>query len=251
MNDSMRRQRRCFLGPLLACLALAACVHAPPATDAAEDSPEEAVIRPDSPAEYDLLVAQEFAENGRMSDALAAYERAVAKDPESAYLQRKLAESLVRHNRLSEGIERAERAFELEPGDRSTRLFLGQLYRLRRSPEAAERVLLEESGEPLDDATGYLLFEIYLESKRVDDALHVAEWLTERDPTSTRSILALASVYGEMGKSADAERILSEALEDSPDNLHIYVALARSHRERGDHDGEIAVYRRCSVRIIG
>ena len=33
------RMRRCFLGPLLACLALAGCAHAPPATDAAEDSP--------------------------------------------------------------------------------------------------------------------------------------------------------------------------------------------------------------------
>jgi tetratricopeptide (TPR) repeat protein len=237
------RSRCCLFGPLLACLALAGCAHAPSATDAAGDSPGGAVIRPDDPAEYDLIVAQEFEEEGRMSDALAAYERAVAKDPESAYLQLELANSLVRNNRLSEAIEHAERAYELEPEERSTRLFLGQLYRLQRSPAAAERVLLEESGEPLDAAAGYLLFEVYLESKRVDDALHVAEWLSERDPTSTRSILALANVYGEMGKSADAERILREALEVNPDNLHIYVALARSHRERGDHEGEVAVYR--------
>jgi tetratricopeptide (TPR) repeat protein len=235
--------RRRFPGLLIALLALGGCAHSPPATDAVEDSRGGSVIRPDAPAEYDLLVAQEFEAKGRMSDALAAYERAVAKDPESAYLHRKLAESLVRQNRLSEGIEHAERAHEFEPDDRPTRIFLGQLYRLRRSPAAAEGVLLQESGEPLDVDAGYLLFEIYLDSKRVDDALHVAEWLTERDPTSTRSILALATVYGAMGRSADAERILREALEDDPDNPHIYVALARSHRDREDHEGEVAVYR--------
>jgi tetratricopeptide (TPR) repeat protein len=235
---------RPFLGLLLAGCALAGCAHPSPDAKAGAEPDSGVVIRPDAPAEYDLLVAHEFEERGRMSDALAAYERAVAKDPESAYLRRKLAESLVRHNRLSEAIAHAERAYELEPDDRPTRLFLGQLYRLRRSPAAAEGVLLGESGEPLDDAAGYLLFETYLDSKRVDDALRIAEWLSERDPTSMRSILALASVYGEMGRSADAERILSEALEDNPDNLHIYVALARSHRERGDYEGEVAVYRK-------
>jgi tetratricopeptide (TPR) repeat protein len=235
--------RRRFFGLLLSTLALASCAHSPPADDAAADHPGDAVIRPNAPAEYDLIVAQGFEEEGRMSDALAAYERAVAKDPVSAYLQRKLAASLVRHNRLSEGVEHAERAYELEPDDHSTRIFLGQLYRLRRSTAAAESVLLEESGEPLDEEAGYLLFEIYLDSKRGDDALRMAEWLAERDPTSMRSILALATAYGEMGKSDDAERILREALEDNPDNLHIYIALARSHRERGDHEGEVAVYR--------
>jgi tetratricopeptide (TPR) repeat protein len=238
------RMRRPFLGLLLASLALAGCAHPPPSTEAVEEPRGGTVIRPDAPAEYDLLVAHEFEETGRMSDALAAYERAVAKDPESAYLRRKLAESLVRHNRLGEGIENAERAYELEPDDHSTRIFLGQLYRLRRSPAAAEGVLLGESGEPLDEDAGYLLFETYLDSKRVDDALRIAEWLTERDPTSMRSILALATVYGEMGRPADAERILREALEDNPDNLHIYVALARSHRDREDHEGEVAVYRK-------
>ena len=102
----------------------------------------DAVIRPDAAAEYDLLVAQQFELHGRLADALAAYERAVAKDPDSAYLQRKLAASLVRQNRLSDGIRYAERAHELEPDDLPTRIFLGQLYRLRRSPAAAEALLV-------------------------------------------------------------------------------------------------------------
>jgi tetratricopeptide (TPR) repeat protein len=235
---------RPFLGLLLASLVLAGCVHRPLATQAAAEPRDGKVIRPDAPPEYDVLVAQDFEESGRMSDALAAYERAVAKDPESAYLRRMLAESLVRQNQLAEGIAQAEHAFDLAPDDRPTRIFLGQLYRLRRSPESAERVLLGESGEPLDDDAGYLLFETYLDSSRVDDALRIAEWLSKRDPNSMRSVLALATVYGEMGRSADAERILSKALEDNPDNLHFYVALARSYRDRGDYEGEVAVYRK-------
>jgi tetratricopeptide (TPR) repeat protein len=244
MNDSMKSWMRfSFTGLLLACLALAGCAKGPGSAKAAREGRAGAVIRPDAPPEYDLLVAQEFEQRGQLSDALAAYERAVAKDPDSAYLERKLAESMVRQNRLADGLEHAERAHDLDPDDASTRIFLGRLYRLRRSPADAERVLLGESDEPLDDDSGYLLYEIYLDARRPDDARRIAEWLVERDPASTRTRLALANVYDLLGRPSDAERVLREALDEDPDNLSLYVALARSRRERGDRDGEIAVYR--------
>jgi tetratricopeptide (TPR) repeat protein len=235
--------RRSVLGVLLAAIGLAGCATPPQSADAGRESGADVVIRPKAPPEYDLLVALEFEQKGRMADALAAYERAVAKDPDSAYLQRKLAESLVRQNHLAEGIVHAERAHEFDDADLSTRIFLGQLYRLRRSPAAAEDLLLADSGEPFDDDTGFLLYEIYMEQRRGDDALRIAKWLVERDPDSTRARLALASVYGLMERSSDAERVLREALDDDPDNLSIYAALARSRRERGDRAGEVAVYR--------
>jgi tetratricopeptide (TPR) repeat protein len=236
---------------LLASLVLAGCATPRQSADAAGDPPDDVVIRPDAPPEYDLLVAQEFEQKGRMADALAAYERAVAKDPDSAYLQRKLAESLVRNNRLMEGIEHAERAHQLDEDDLSMRIFLGQLYRLRRAPAAAEALLLGESGEPLDVDAGYLLYEIYMDSKRGDDALRIAEWLVRSDAASTRSRLALAAAYDLLTRASDAERVLRDALDDDPDNLSIYVALARSRRSHGNHEGEIAVYREILDRSPG
>jgi tetratricopeptide (TPR) repeat protein len=242
---------RSFVWMLLASLALVGCAKPPQSADADVAPPAEVVIRPDAPPEYDLLVAQEFEQSGRLLDAMAAYERAAAKDPNSAYLERKLAESLVRQNRLADGLKHAERAHELAPDDVSTNIFLGQLYRLRRAPAEAEGVLLDESGEPLNDNAGYLLYEIYMDARRGDDALRIAEGLAGRDPGSTRSRLALAAAYDLLGRPADSEHILGQARTDDPDNLSVYVALARSRRERGDRDGEIAVYREILDRSPG
>jgi len=214
-------------------------------------TPVDAVIRPDAAPEYDVLVALEFEAQGRLADALAAYERAVEKDPDSAYLQRKLAASLVRQNRLSDGIRYAERAHELEPDDLPTRIFLGQLYRLRRSPAAAEALLVGESGEPLSVDAGFLLYEIQMDAGRNDEALAIAKWLVQQDPEETRGQLALASAYDALDQPEQAESVLNRAIERDPDDLALYVALARSRRERDDPVGEIAVYQQILDRSPG
>jgi len=244
MGDSMRFATSFrLLALLLLGLATAGCATFRGSVRQADEASPGPLIRPDAAPEYDLLVAQDFEQDGRMAEALAAYQRAAAKDPDSAYLQRRLAESLVRQNRLREAIEHAERAFELDPADESIRLFLGQLYRLARSPESAERVLLSESGDPLDEQAAVLLYEVYLDATRIDDAQRVAEWLVASDPTSLRNRLALAAVYGLAGRVEEAEGILRQALADDPDNLRIYVELARLRRETGDGQGEMDIYR--------
>ncbi len=207
------------------------------------DSRPDPLIRPDAPPEYDVLVAQQFELEGRATDALAAYERAVAKDGESAYLHRKLAESLARHGRHEDALHQANLAFEIDPDDSETRMFLGQLYRLGRNPEAAERVLRGEDGEPLDPDAAFLLYQVELDAGNHDEALALARWLVEAEPDSVRGQLAMAAAWRRMEEPEKAEAALRSALERDPGNLRIYVELARSARERGDHDAEIAVYR--------
>ena len=103
-------------------------------------------IRPDAPPEYDLLVAQQHMLDGNVEEALAAYQRAVAKDETSAFLHRRVAATLAQQSRLEEATAHAQRALELEPGDPETRLFLGQLYRARHDLPAAEALLRDQNG---------------------------------------------------------------------------------------------------------
>ena len=205
-----------------------------------EDAPE---IRADAPAEYDLLVAQQHMLDGNADQAIAAYQRAVAKDETSAFLHRRLAAVLAQQNRLPEATQHAQRALALEPGDGETRLFLGQLYRLAQDQASAEAVLRDEKGEPIDPDAAFLLFQIHLEAGRLDEALAAAQWLVVHEPAELRGRFALANALQRQGKVIEAERTLRDALAIDPGNLRVYGALARSMRERGDREGEIRIYR--------
>jgi tetratricopeptide (TPR) repeat protein len=226
-------------GPLGGCAALGG--------PAREAEPAAVLARPDAPADYDVLVAQQLALEGNAGESLAAWERAVAKDPDSAYLQRKVAAGLAQAGRLEEALAHAQRAMDLAPGDVASRVFLAQLYRIRREPAQAEMILVDPSGQPLDADAAMLLYQVRIEAGRLEPALEAAQWLVAREPEELRGRVALATVYQEMGRSADAERALREALELDPGNLRIYGALARWLRERGESEREIALYREILV----
>ncbi len=204
---------------------------------------EERIVRPDAPSEYDVLVAQQLEYQGRLGDALAAWERAVAKDGDSAYLHKQLAESLARQSRLEEALHHASRAYALDPEDVPTRIFLGQLYRLNRDSAAAEELLLDDAGEPIDETAALLLYQLYLETSQEESALEVAQWMLVREPDSLRSRVALANAYRRMGRTDEAEEELRKALAQDPRNLRLYMELARAAQQRGDRATEITIYR--------
>lgn len=201
------------------------------------------LIRPDAPPEYDVLVAQQLAVDGRATEALEAYLRALAKDPDSAYLNRKVAAVMAQHNRLDDAIAHAARAMELDPADDQSPLFVGQFYRIKRQTGDAERVLTRPSGEPLNFNAAFLLFQIYLDAGRVDDALGAAEWMVDQDPEDPHARIAIANAYQRMDRTEDAEAILRDALGRDPENLQLFGALARMLRQRGAHAEEAALYR--------
>ncbi len=203
---------------------------------------EPVLVRPEAPPDYDFLVGRHFELDGQLAEASAAYARALAKDPDSPHLVRRLAELEARQGHYDEALAYAERARELDPDDGSTRLFLGTLYRVRHDAAAAEGILREPGGEPFSDDAAILLFSIYVEADRLPDALGLAEWLVRTDPTGVRGYLALAGVHEKMGSGEDAERALRQALRAQPGNLAVYSALARILHDRGERKREIEVY---------
>jgi Flp pilus assembly protein TadD len=200
-------------------------------------------VRPGAPPEYDVLVYHQHLADGQPQEAIAALERAIAKDEQSPLLHRLMAETLARSGDLDRAVEHARRARELAPNDPSVRSILAQLYRIQQNSGAAETLLLDAQGHPVDGESAWLLYQIYLEANQLDAGLGIARWMTEHDPDEPRGWIALANVYEKQEKPLDAEAALRKSLEIDPANLRLYSALARSMRNRGDKDGAIGVYR--------
>ncbi len=242
----MRTRRTCRIAWLAVLPLLGGCASLPslPGLPGAESSAGDGrVVRPEAPAEYDLIVAQLLMAEGRTADALGAFLRAVEKDPESAFLQQRAAASLAQNNRLDEALAHAEAGLALAPDDEQARLFTGQLYRIRRRTGDAERVLTERPGVPRSLDTAFLLYQVYLDAGRKDDALATAEWMVETDPTNARGRIAVANVLDRLGRVEEAETALRQAVELDSDNVNLLGSLAHMLHKRGEYAREIAVHR--------
>ncbi len=230
------------IGLAVGALTLCGCAGLLGRADPSSQVGNEILTRPDAPPEYDVLVAQQLTADGRRAEALEAWLRAVAKDDSSAYLHRKAASALAQQNRLTESLEHATRAVELDSEDVDARVFLGQLHRIRRDIPAAEQALVDDAGEPVAENAAYLLYQIYMGGQRLGQAKKMAQWLIDHEQDGVRGQVALASVYQRMGKNEEAEKALRGAIEDDPGNLRIYWALAGLLRARGAFDAELALY---------
>lgn len=232
----------CVLAALgLGCAALG---PAAPGDASRTADPGRAVeARPDAPPEYDFLVGRDHELAGRLDEALDAYTRAAEKDPESAYLRRQIAALAWRAGQLDRALEHAELAHQIDPDDPAGRVFLGKIHRLRRQSEQAEALLTTEEGTPVNREAALLLYGLYADSERPEDALEVARWLIVEDPENLRAYFALSRAYETLDRPEEAEAALRDALDQAPGSLAVYSALARFHRDRSDRDGEVAIYR--------
>lgn len=199
--------------------------------------------RPDLGVEYDILLAELALGDGDFLSAKRALLRAIAKDPNSAYLEMRLSRIDAQIENLAGATVHAARAVVLDPENEEARILLGGLYRLSQDVAGAEQALLLEDGTPVSDNAALLLYQVYFENDRMDDALKITEYLVTNRPEMLGGFMALATIYERLGKPAEAERILREALEKHSDRFVLYSRLARLKRSSGDRLGEIAVYR--------
>lgn len=240
-----RRARRIAWLAVLPLLGGCATLPSLPILSGAERSHPDAgrVARPDAPAEYDLIVAQLMMAEGRTADALGAFLRAVEKDPESPFLHQRAAASLAQNNRIDEALVHAEAGLALAPEDEQARLFTGQLYRIRRRTGDAERVLTLRPGEPRSYDTAFLLYQVYLDAGRKDDALTTAEWMVRSAPERARGHIAVANVHDRQGRHEDAEAALRHAISLDPGNVNLHGSLAQMLHKREEYAREVEVHR--------
>ena len=191
------------------------------------DGAGDAAYRDQAPPEYDFLLAQLLEFDEQIPEAAEAYRRAAAKDPDSVFLQRKLAELAARQDQLDDALQHAQRAHDLEPSDPQARVLLGNLHYLNHDLLSAEAVLRDESGRPASPDAAVLLYQIEMAASRYGEAVDVASWLVAQDPGAVRPYQALATAYDKLGLLPEAAQTLRDALEIEASNLAILAADPR------------------------
>ncbi len=237
-------RRRARLRPLLAALLVIATLSGCSSTGgllgrAEEDGPVE---RPDADATYDVLVAEVAARDGDIEGALEALDRAIVKDPGSAYLAYRASRFAAQLDEIDRAIVYGETGLALDPDDIEGRRFLGRLYLHQRRYSDVERTLRDHNERPIDSESALLLFQMYMERGQMTTALTTARLLLEAEPENLGAYMAVATIYERLREFEQAEAALRQGLEYHPNRFVLYSRLARVRRAAGDRSGEIEIY---------
>jgi tetratricopeptide (TPR) repeat protein len=181
-------------------------------------------------------------------EAVAAYGKALALDPNLFEARLNLGILLVQMNNPQGALEHLEKAATLKPDHPRAQLYYARALALTGQTERAEKQYQTVLRlDPKLAIAHYDLAQIYLQQKRYQEALGSFQKGSELDPTLAQAqlgmALALEGLKDEVNAAAHFERYLAAR----PDDLETRFHLARLYLEQGKneqaYEGLAAVYR--------
>jgi tetratricopeptide (TPR) repeat protein len=194
-------------------LILAAVLLTIPVAQAATPSPSsrpgsETVRRAESYYHFSLGLQARFSGDG--VKALEEYRLAQKLDPRSADVRVEAARLLRDMGRIDEALVDANEAVRLEPENAGAFLTLGQLRQLKAEGRDAE--------------------------SEIRKAAAAYEQVVRLSPTDVSTLLALTSIYGQLGEHKDALRIWERYLGLDPGNFDAHVKMGGHLLALGESD---------------
>lgn len=169
----------------------------------------------------------------KFDNAIAAYQRAIASAPDSAYTHAALGSAYANTHRYAEALEAYKTAVALDSDDKMIHHQLGNVYSKRGEHAAAIRHQLKAIAiAPQFGAAHYQLGLLYAQEKRWDDAINAYRTAYQNDPTLVESLYNLAQAYLRSGNAAAAreQMALFEERKAALTPLHeLRGALQRTH----------------------
>ena len=180
----------------------------------------------DNPREtHDTLA--EFIRSGNAAEAISQLESQIALTPRDDRLWALLGQAHYQVNQHNDAVAAMREALRLRPDHSPYFADLGMTLRADGRPAEAEALLREairrDGANPLArHALGNLLVSL----RRHDEAITVFGTLLTQTPNFFPALENLASLFVEMGRLADALKLIETALHHAPNDHRLYSMLA-------------------------
>ncbi len=198
------------------------------------------------------LLGSVHGQRGKLSDATACLERALALAPDDVDILVDLANVRRLQGRPDDAARLLESAVGIAPERAALHHALSGLYLERGDTKAAisclERtVALENSHADAHNDLG----AAYLESGRYAEAQRLLEAAARLRPDSAVAYGNLASLFSRLGEPARSVQYYRQALERAPEDHEIRMRLAGALLEIGDRTAALKEYRALAERKAG
>jgi tetratricopeptide (TPR) repeat protein len=189
--------------------------------------------------------AEELYLQGKLAEAIVAYEQAIALEPDDVLLHVPLARLLILEGRTVEAVRRAQRATEMAPENARAWAVLGMAYDWSGDvPEAIDACQRAIELDPTY-AEGYAyLAEAYADAVRWVDATEAAQTALQLDDRSVDVHRNYGYVLERQGNYSGALEAYERALQIHPNLAYIHIAVGRDYRILGDLDAAVGGFQR-------
>lgn len=154
---------------------------------------------------------------GRLAEARAAYEQALAADPGRADARANLGVVLLRSGMAAQAVEQLEKALAARPGVLPVRFFLGLAYfQSNRFSDARAQLGQVLEAQPGDARALHLDALCLLKLDRLEEGAAQLEQAVAAMPGNAAATLTLATTLVSLGNMAKAQALLDGPLSSQP-----------------------------------
>ena len=176
------------------------------------------------PAEdsYDFILAKLAAQDGRYDEAISKIDKIVAHHPDNSVLQYERAMILIDAGRIDQAEEALRKVVAARPDFYDAQRVLGRVIVDRagsdkaKITDALEHLQMAYKLNPDDLGTGMAVYQILQTTNRLAEAERVLAQMLERSPDQRMLNYQYAQVLTKLGRGAESKQYLERAVEVDP-----------------------------------